>query len=144
VRGARNAAIVNLEQLEAFTAGGAPAQSVTYPGLSKDNPSHPLTYWDKSVLEQRLLPAINFRKAHNVRVMCGEFGSSARAPNDSRDRWTVDVIDLLETYGFDWLYFQFEARRDGNIGWSFEATSFEAAVISKFSLNLIPTKPVAI
>jgi hypothetical protein len=121
-----------------------PAQSVVYPGRTRDADFEPERFWDKSVLEQRLLPAINFRQAHNVRVMCGEFGAFVNAPNDSRSRWMLDLIDLLETYGFDWLYFVYEARRDGNVGWTFEATSFESVVTSKFSLNLITVSPVAI
>ena len=121
-----------------------PAQSVAYPGVTQDSQFEPEMYWDKSVLDQRLQPAINFRNAHNVRVLCGEFGSSVNAPDDSRGRWTADVIDLLETYGFDWLYFIYESKRNGNVGWTFEATSFESVVTSKFSLNLIAVNPVAI
>ena len=63
-------------------------------------------------------------------------GANVKAPDDARGRWTADFIDLLETYGFDWVYFQYESRRDGNVGWTFEATSFESVVTSKFSLNL--------
>jgi hypothetical protein len=69
---------------------------------------------------------------------------NVKAPDDSRGRWTADFIDLLETYGFDWLYFQYESQRDGNVGWTFEATSFESVVTTKFSLNLIGPNPVAI
>ena len=83
-------------------AGCPPAQSVAYPGVTRDSQFEPEMYWDKSVLDQRLQPAINFRNAHNVRVMCGEFGANVGAPDDSRGRWFADVIDLLETYGFDW------------------------------------------
>ena len=52
-----------------------PAQSVVYPGVTRDGPFRPEMFYDKSVLEQRLLLAVNFRNTHNVRVMCGEFGT---------------------------------------------------------------------
>ena len=125
-------------------AGRPPAQSVTYPGVTQDSQFEPAMYWDKSVLDQRLQPAINFRNAHSVRVMCGEFGANVGAPDDSRGRWFADVIDLLETNGFDWSYFQYESRRDGKGSWTFEATSFESVVTSKFSLNLEYGEPHAL
>ena len=77
---------------------------MVYPGVTQDGPFRPEKFYDKSVLEQRLLLAVNFRNAHNVRVMCGEFGTQNIAPMDSRERWVTDVVDLLETYGFDWVY----------------------------------------
>jgi len=114
-----------------------PAGTVTYPGWTPDVPWEPTRYWDKSALEQALLPAINFRDAHNVRVIAGEFGTVYYAPMDSRIRWTTDVIDLLEAYGFDWAYFIYGAVASGD-GWSFEGTPFESVVTSKYALNLPP------
>jgi Cellulase (glycosyl hydrolase family 5) len=38
-----------------------PAQSVVYPGLTRDESHEPEIFWDKSVIEQALLPAVNFR-----------------------------------------------------------------------------------
>jgi Cellulase (glycosyl hydrolase family 5) len=126
-----------------FTLQGAvgdwpPAQSVVYPGVTRDASFRPEMFYDKSVLEQRLLVAVNFRNAHNVRVMCGEFGTQNHAPMDSRERWVTDVVDLLETYGFDWLYFSYArvspALEPG--AWTFQRTAYESAITSKFSLNL--------
>jgi hypothetical protein len=113
-----------------------PAQSVVYPGLTRNASSQPETYWDKSVLEQRMLPAVNFRNAHNVRVMCGEFGTSYYGPMDSRERWVTDVVDLFETYGFDWLYFAYNALPLDPGAWSFQRTAFESVMTSGLSLNL--------
>ena len=119
--------------------GGRPpaAQSVVYPGVTRDAPFRPEMFYDKALLEQRLLLAVNFRNAHNVRVMCGEFGTQHNAPMDSRERWVTDVVDLLETYGFDWLYFQYERLAPGPVqGFHFQRTAYESVLTSKFSLNL--------
>lgn len=117
-----------------------PAGSVQYPGTTTDAPWEPVMFWDKSVLEQRLLPAINFRNANNVRVIAGEFGSAYLAPMDFRVRWTADVIDLLEEHGFDWAYFTYDAMNWAELNdfgpWDFEATPLEPLVTSKFALNL--------
>ena len=94
-------------------------------------------FWDKSVLEQRLLLAANFRNTHNVRVMCGEFGTQNNAPMDSRERWVTDMVDLLETYGFDWIYWTYNTSFAPLPGaWNFQRTAYESVVTSKFSLNL--------
>jgi len=114
-----------------------PAGSVAYPGWTTDAPWEPEMYWDKSALDQALLPAINFRNAHNVRVIAGEFGTVYYAPMDSRTRWTADAIELLEAYGFDYAYFLYAGVASGD-GWSFEGTPFESVVTSKFALNLPP------
>jgi hypothetical protein len=114
-----------------------PAESVSYPGTTRDAIWEPERFWDKSVLEERLRPAINFRDSHQVRVLCGEYGSNAFAPEDSQARWTTDVIDLLEQYGFDHLYFLYGAT--GRVwpgSFQFELTSFESVVTSAFALNL--------
>lgn len=120
------------------TSGNPPAQSVVYPGVTQDGPFRPETFYDKSVLEQRLLLAVNFRNAHNVRVMCGEFGTQNLAPMDSRERWVTDVVDLLETYGFDWVYWYYNVIRPipppGD--WYFQRTAYESVITLKFSLNL--------
>jgi hypothetical protein len=115
--------------------GYPPALSVTYPGVSPGLPWEQQAYWDKSLIAQRIQAAVDFRNTHNVRVMFGEFGTSRDAPEDSRGRWTADVIDILERHGFDWLYFTFEADRKFP-WWTFETTSFESVVTSQFSLNL--------
>jgi Cellulase (glycosyl hydrolase family 5) len=123
---------------QGLQGGNPPAQSVVYPGLRRDKEFEPEMFWDKSVLEQRLLVGVNFRNTHKVRVMCGEFGTQNNAPMDSRERWVTDVVDLLETYGFDWLYFSYArvspALEPG--AWTFQRTAYESAVTSKFSLNL--------
>jgi Cellulase (glycosyl hydrolase family 5)/FG-GAP-like repeat len=115
-----------------------PAQSVVYPGLTRDDQFDPEIFWDKSVIEQALLRAVNFRNTHNVRVMCGEFGTQNQAPMDSRERWVTDVVDLLETYGFDWVYWTYNPVRPiPTFGdWTFQRTAYESVVTSKFSLNL--------
>ena len=117
-------------------AGYPPAQSVAYPGLTRDASWEPETYWDKSVLQQRMQPAVDFRNVHNVRVMCGEFGTENFAPMDSRERWVTDVVDLLESYGFDWLYWEYERLPIGPGAWTFQRTAFESVLTSKLSLNL--------
>jgi Cellulase (glycosyl hydrolase family 5) len=115
-----------------------PAQSVVYPGLTRDESHEPEIFWDKSVLEQRLQLAVNFRNAHNVRVMCGEFGTQNNAPMDSRERWVTDVVEFLETHGFDWVYWTYNSVRPiaPSGDWTFQRTAYESVITSKFSLNL--------
>ena len=114
-----------------------PAGTVSYPGITRDSIWENERYWDKSVVEEKLIPAISFKDTHQVRVMCGEYGSSSFAPPESRARWTNDILELLEHYGFDHLYFQYEGRRAADPGnWTFEATSFESLVRSVLALNL--------
>jgi Cellulase (glycosyl hydrolase family 5) len=112
-----------------------PAQSVAYPGLTRDASWEPEIYWDKSVLQQRMQLAINFRNTHNVRVICGEFGTQHNAPMDSRERWVTDVADLLETHGFDWMYHEYARLAPGTLqGWHFQRTAYESVLTSKYSL----------
>lgn len=123
--------------LQGLGSSWPPAESVSYPGNTRDSIWEPERFWDKSVLEERLLPAIEFRDSHQVRVLCGEYGSNAFAPEDSQLRWTTDVIDLLEQHGFDHLYFLYGAL--GRVwpgSFQFELTSFESVVTSTFALNL--------
>jgi hypothetical protein len=55
---------------------------------------------------------------------------------DSRERWVTDVVDLFETYGFDWLYFAYNALPLDPGAWSFQRTAFESVMTSGLSLNL--------
>jgi hypothetical protein len=113
-----------------------PAQSVVYPGLTRDGEFRPELFYDRSLLEQRLQLAVNFRNAYNVRVMCGEFGTQNNAPMDSRKRWVMDWVSLLETHGFDWLYFEYERLPTGPGAWTFQRTAYESVMTSKLNLNL--------
>jgi hypothetical protein len=122
--------------LQGLGDGWPPAQSVVYPGVTRDAEFEPEMFWDKSVLEQALLPAVNFRNANNVRVMCGEFGTQTFAPMDSRERWVTDVVDLLELYGFDWVYWSYNRLPSSPGAWTFQRTAYESVITSKFGLNL--------
>jgi hypothetical protein len=118
-----------------------PAGSVAYPGRTTDAPWEPEMYYDASALEQRLQPAVEFRNAHHVRVIAGEFGSAYTAPMDSRVRWTSDVLGLFEKYGLDWAYFTYDGLGWTYLGddwgpWDFDGTPVAPVVTSKYGWNL--------
>jgi hypothetical protein len=72
--------------------------------------------WDKTALEQALLPAIEFQKRYNVHIYIGEFSAIRWAPGGSAARYLSDAIDIFEAHGWDWTYHAF---REWN-GWSVE------------------------
>lgn len=113
------------------------AESVDYPGFTTTSPWESEVYWNKTVLEERLLPAINFMNTHSVRMMCGEFGSNSFAPEDSQYRWTNDLVALLEKHDIDHLYFYYDASdRVWPGSWTFENTSFQEVVTDTWALNI--------
>ncbi|HKL80474.1 MAG TPA: cellulase family glycosylhydrolase [Mobilitalea sp.] len=62
---------------------------------------------DKEYLRGYLKPALEFAKARNVRLYCGEYGVIDQAPLDSNIRWHEDFCSLLREYGIGravWTY----------------------------------------
>ena len=94
----------------AFTAqgvdGASPAQA--YPGQIDG------AWWDKSALERALEPATAFASRYRVSMYVGEFSVIRWAPGG--EKYLSDLIDLLESRGWDWSYHAF---REWD-GWSVE------------------------
>ncbi|SFG06958.1 endoglucanase [Sporolactobacillus nakayamae] len=44
---------------------------------------------------------------HDVSIYLGEFGANKEAPYESRVRWTREVREQAEKYGFSWGYWEF-------------------------------------
>lgn len=64
-------------------------------------------FYDKSVLDNRMQPIVNFQNAHDgIRILLGEF-SASRIGGTYSNTYLSDVIDLLESYGWDWAYHEF-------------------------------------
>jgi len=85
--------------------------------------NYPLEGWGKEQLRERMLPVIEFRRQHGVRVYMGETGAICYAPPDSRESYLRDVLELCEEYGFDYTYWDYR-------GWthmSLEHSSHQAS-----------------
>jgi endoglucanase len=71
---------------------------------------HHLTYpylrdgedWNYSRILSRLQHAARWSKANGVPILCGEFGVSLAAPQESRYRYLMDMRVALETLGIGW------------------------------------------
>jgi hypothetical protein len=69
------------------------------------------TYWDKNALVKIFQPLKNFQNKYQVPVWIGEF-SAARWAKGS-NQYLLDVIDLSNSYGWGWAYF----NMGGYHGW---------------------------
>lgn len=96
----------------AFTHQGVDGNpsGLEYPGIVNG------VFYDKSVLENRMQPIVNFQNAHNgIRILLGEF-SASRIGGSYSNVYIDDVIDLIESYGWDWTYHEFR----GSVIWDAE------------------------
>ena len=59
---------------------------------------------------------LDFQRAYRVPIYIGEFSAIRWAPDDSAFRYLRDVIDILESHGWDWTYHAFREWH----GWSVE------------------------
>ena len=50
-------------------------------------------YFTKEVLKEKMMPAIEFAKKHNLPLYCGEFGVYPKIPEDMMLRWYKDVCE---------------------------------------------------
>lgn len=117
-----------------------PAGTVQYPGITADGPWQPEKWWDKAAKAQAMQPAVAFQQRTGARIMCGEYATTGDAPMESRVRWTADVLDLCEGFGFDTNYFGYWPGVLGS--WSFEKTPIESSVTSHLALNsAVPRNP---
>lgn len=69
----------------------------TYPGRIG------ITYWDKAQLANTFKPLRDFQTKYQVPVWVGEF--SATRWGKGSNQYLLDVIDLSNTYGWGWAYF---------------------------------------
>ncbi|HVV70351.1 MAG TPA: cellulase family glycosylhydrolase, partial [Verrucomicrobiae bacterium] len=86
------------------------AGGVVYPGEIDGK------YWDRAALECVMQPAIDFARKYRVHMYVGEFSAIRTAPAGAAAKYLADVIDILESHGFDWSY---HAYREWQ-GWSLE------------------------
>lgn len=84
--------------------------AVVYPGSIDGE------FWDKTRLETVLKPVLDFQRKYGVHIYVGEFSAIRWAPQNSGYRYLKDVIDLFESYGWDWSYHAFREWS----GWSVE------------------------
>jgi endoglucanase len=64
-------------------------------------------YYDKSVLEKIMLPAIKVAKEKNLPLFCGEFGVYPTIPEDIMLRWYKDVCEIFNQHNIaycHWCY----------------------------------------
>ena len=53
-------------------------------------------YFDQTILEQEMLPAIKIAREMNLPLYCGEFGVYPTIPNEIRLRWYRDICDIFK------------------------------------------------
>ena len=93
-----------------FTHQGVfgPSPPVVYPGRIDG------AWWDKAAIERAIQPATAFAAQYRVQLYVGEFSVIRWAPGG--DKYLSDVIELMESHGWDWTYHAF---REWD-GWSVE------------------------
>lgn len=101
-----------LKKMNEFTHQGVfkSGPSVVYPGTIDGE------FWDKARLETVLKPVLDFQRKYGVHIYVGEFSAIRWSPQNSGYRYLKDVIDLFESYGWDWSYHAFREWS----GWSVE------------------------
>jgi endoglucanase len=87
----------------------ARAKGQEYPGMLKMFPGSPPSMWGREQLAGYVKPALDFSRKYNARMFADEFGVVRWAPG--REKWTEDMISVLEGNGFDWCCF-------GLAGWN--------------------------
>ena len=85
-----------------------------YPGTH----SYPSGDYTKALLSNYLEYIRLFTRAHELPIYVGEFSIVRWAPGDSVKQYLGDVIDLIETEGWDWTYHSFREYE----GWDPELT----------------------
>jgi len=80
-------------------------KSMAYPGVFKGRNHLEPERWDKARIRRMTEPALEFRREHNVRLWCGEFGCTRWAAG--ADRWMTDVIDLWEAEKIGWAWYSY-------------------------------------
>ncbi len=74
-------------------------------------------YWDRTMLEFVLKPAIDFQRRNpTIPIFVGEFSVARWAPGG--DQYLKDCIAIFEKYGWDWTYHSFH----NDPMWSLEHT----------------------
>lgn len=65
----------------------------------------------RRAIEHNFDAVADWAGAHgNPRILLGEFGAYAKAPQDSRVRWTRFVREQAEMHGFAWSYWEFASQ----------------------------------
>ena len=71
--------------------------------------------WDRTQLEEIIKPALVFRDQYKVPLYCGEFGVYLAAPQSSRSRWLIDVLDMFKKHEIGWAYWNYKNKGFGVI-----------------------------
>lgn len=95
--------------------------SFTHQGVFENvpiGPSYPGTvdgkYWDKAQIERYLQSVADYAKNFHVQIYIGEFSAVRWAKGGAQ--YLQDVIDVMESHGWDWSYHAFREWQ----GWSLE------------------------
>jgi endoglucanase len=72
------------------------------------------TTWDDTEAEREVIKTefssiVNFGKINNVPINIGEFGAYSKADIKSRVRWTTFLARHIESLGFSWAYWEWNA-----------------------------------
>lgn len=119
---------------------------ITYPGMINKK------MYDAETLRAILKPVRDFQLAYNAHIYVGEFSAIRWAPGASQ--YLSDVINIFESYGWDWTYHAFREWP----GWSVEhadepvdkgvhkpvaTTARKEVLLSWFAKNQKPVYPDA-
>ncbi len=105
-------------------------RAIEYPGTAPEVreflQSHPQStpflarqeekYLDRSVLLTDVQPAIDFDRANQVAVYCGEFGVINTASLQTRLNWTRDLISIFKENAIGWTYWSYKGVDFGLVG----------------------------
>jgi len=64
--------------------------------------------WNKSKIEDHIKPVIEFKKKHNVPILCGEFGCNVKADPVTRQNWLRDLITVLKENELSYTYWTYK------------------------------------
>jgi len=66
-------------------------------------------YFDQSVLEAGILPAVKVAKRHNLQLYCGEFGCFPTTPVEMRQAYYRDLVGVFGKHDIAWAHWNYKA-----------------------------------
>lgn len=86
--------------------------------------------FNKDYLRKRLKPAIEFSKNINQPIHCGEFGVIDRAPMETRQNWTRDIVALFNEFKIGYAYWSYKEM-------DFGLVDFTGNIINRELINIL-------
>lgn len=70
-------------------------------------------FFNRDTLAAGMMPAIEYAKAHNLPLYCGEWGVLQTLPEPDRMRWYADMLSIFEEHNIAWATWNFKSSEFG-------------------------------